>query len=53
MIELQSRSITVLFCSLENEVLKIEPWGRDGIRVRATRLSEIKEDWINALTRSR
>ena len=38
-----------LFCSLDYEVLKIEPWGRDGIRVRATRLNAFKEDWINAL----
>ena len=38
-----------LFCYLDYEVLKIEPWGRDSIRVRATRLNAIKEDWISAL----
>ena len=38
-----------LFCYLDYEVLKIEPWGRDSVRVRATRLNAIKEDWINAL----
>ncbi|HSB03425.1 MAG TPA: hypothetical protein VLE49_22430, partial [Anaerolineales bacterium] len=38
-----------LFCSLDNELLEIEPWGPDGIRVRATRLPEIKQDWISAL----
>jgi len=38
-----------LVCSLGNEVLEIEPWGPDGIRVRGTRLPEIKQDWISAL----
>ena len=38
-----------LSCSLDNETLEIEPWGPDGIRVRATRLPEIKEDWISAI----
>src|ERR1044071_9847895 len=38
-----------LRCSLDNETLEIESWGPDGIRVRATRLPEIKQDWINAL----
>jgi alpha-D-xyloside xylohydrolase len=38
-----------LFCSLDNELLQIEPWGPDGIRVRATRSPEIKQDWISAL----
>lgn len=38
-----------LFCYQNYEILKIEPWGRDGIRVRATRLKAIKQDWINAL----
>jgi alpha-D-xyloside xylohydrolase len=38
-----------LFCSLDNEILEIEPWGSDGIRVRTTRLPEIKRDWISAL----
>jgi len=38
-----------LFCALNNEILEIQPWGPDGIRVRATRLPEIKQDWISAL----
>ena len=38
-----------LFCSLDNEILEIEPWGRDSLRVRGTQSSEIKQDWINAL----
>jgi alpha-D-xyloside xylohydrolase len=38
-----------LICHLDNEVLEIEPWGRNGVRVRATRLSAIKPDWISAL----
>ena len=37
-----------LFCSLDNEILEIEAWGADGIRVRATRLPEIRQDWISA-----
>ena len=44
-----SQDHNCLFCSLDYEILKIEPWGRDGIRVRATRLNAIKEDWIHAL----
>jgi alpha-D-xyloside xylohydrolase len=38
-----------LFCSLDDEVLEMEPWGPNGIRVRATCLPEIKQDWISAL----
>lgn len=38
-----------LFCSTENEIMQIEPWGRNSIRVRCTKASEIKQDWINAL----
>src|SRR4051812_36020625 len=38
-----------LLCFLDYEIMKIEPWGRDGVRVRATRLNEIKSDWISAL----
>ena len=38
-----------LYCSLDNEILEIVPWGRDGIRVRATQSNEIKRDWTNAL----
>ncbi len=35
--------------SLKNEIVQIEPWGPDGIRVRATQLSEIQRDWVSAL----
>ncbi|MGA2490160.1 MAG: hypothetical protein ABSF99_08235 [Anaerolineales bacterium] len=38
-----------LFCSLDNEIIEIEPWGRNGLRVRCTQSGEIKRDWINAL----
>jgi alpha-D-xyloside xylohydrolase len=38
-----------LSCSLDNEILEIVPWGRNGVRVRSTQSSEIKLDWINAL----
>lgn len=38
-----------LICTLDHEILKIEPWGHNGIRVRATRLNMIKADWISAL----
>ena len=38
-----------LFFSRDDEILEIEPWGPNGIRVRATRLPEIKQDWISAL----
>jgi alpha-D-xyloside xylohydrolase len=38
-----------LFCSLDNEVMEIEPWGHNGLRVRCTQSSEIKPDWVSAL----
>jgi alpha-D-xyloside xylohydrolase len=38
-----------LFCFLDNEIIEIEPWGRNGLRVRCTQSSKIKRDWINAL----
>ena len=38
-----------LLCYLNNEVLEIEPWGPDALRVRATCLPAIKQDWISAL----
>ncbi len=38
-----------LFCSLDNEIIEIEPWGRNGLRVRCTQSGEIKQDWISAL----
>lgn len=44
-----ARDHNSLFCTLDREILKIEPWGRNGIRVRATRLNMIKSDWISAL----
>ncbi len=38
-----------LSCLLDNEILEIESWGPNGIRVRTTRLPKIKQDWISAL----
>jgi alpha-D-xyloside xylohydrolase len=38
-----------LSCSLENEIIELEPWGRNGIRVRSTQSTEVKLDWVNAL----
>src|ERR1700690_674745 len=38
-----------LFCSLDNEVMEIESWGHNGLRVRCTQSSQIKPDWISAL----
>jgi alpha-D-xyloside xylohydrolase len=38
-----------LNCSLENEIIVIEPWGRNGLRVRCTQSSEIRRNCINAL----
>jgi len=38
-----------LKCHLDYEILQVEPWGPNGIRVRATRSAEIKQDWISAL----
>ena len=35
--------------SLENEIIELEPWGRNGIRVQSTQTREIKRDWVNAL----
>jgi len=35
--------------SLENEIIELEPWGRNGIRVQSTQSREIKRDWVNAL----
>ncbi|MBN1438435.1 MAG: glycoside hydrolase family 31 protein [Anaerolineales bacterium] len=31
------------------EILKVEPWGRNGVRVRATKNPSFREDWIGAL----
>jgi alpha-D-xyloside xylohydrolase len=44
-----AREHNSLFCTLDREILKIEPWGCNGIRVRATRLNRIRSDWVNAL----
>jgi alpha-D-xyloside xylohydrolase len=38
-----------LYSSLNNETIILEPWGRNGIRVRCTQAREIKEEWVNAL----
>ena len=48
MIEIIKKNNQLCF-SLENEIVELEPWGRNGIRVRSTQSSEIKRDWINAL----
>ena len=39
-----------LRCSFDSELLIIEPWGTNGLRVRATRLPQIKPDWPGALS---
>lgn len=44
-----SRTQNSLFCHLDYELLKIEPWAKDGLRIRATRLSHVREDWPSAL----
>ena len=38
-----------LFFSMDNEIIEIEPWGRNGLRVRCTKSNEINRDWVNAL----
>jgi len=38
-----------LLCQSDNEALQIEAWGRDGVRLRATKLTGIRQDWISAL----
>jgi alpha-D-xyloside xylohydrolase len=35
--------------SLENELVELKPWGRNGIRVQSTQSREIKQDWVSAL----
>ena len=35
--------------SLENEIVELEPWGQNGIRVRCTQSREIRQDCISAL----
>ena len=39
----------ILGWSVNGETVEIQAWGRSGIRVRATRLPQIKPDWISAL----
>jgi hypothetical protein len=34
---------TTLFWRLNGEILKVEPWGEDGVRVRATNLRDFPE----------
>ena len=38
-----------LLFSLNGETMRIEPWGRDSLRVRATCLPQVREDWASAL----
>jgi len=38
-----------LACRVDNEIIELEPWGRNAVRVRCTRSREIKWDWISAL----
>jgi alpha-D-xyloside xylohydrolase len=38
-----------LLFSLNGETLRIEPWGRDSLRLRATCLPQVRADWASAL----
>ena len=38
-----------LLCRFENEVVRIEPWGRDSFRVRASRSGIIRDNTVSAL----
>jgi alpha-D-xyloside xylohydrolase len=38
-----------LSCQFEMEILKIEPWGRNGIRIRAVKSAPFREEEIGAL----
>jgi alpha-D-xyloside xylohydrolase len=38
-----------LYFNLNYETLKIEPWGRNSLRVRATMSSRVRDDWVSAL----
>ena len=38
-----------LWYSLENEMVELQPWGRNGIRVQSAQSREIKQDWVSAL----
>ena len=35
--------------AVENEIILLKPWGRNGIRVQSTQSGEIKQDMISAL----
>ena len=38
-----------LFFKKNYETLKIEPWGRDSLRVRATVSPNLRDDWVSGL----
>jgi alpha-D-xyloside xylohydrolase len=38
-----------LCCFFQNEIIELEAWGPNGIRVRCTQASEIKQDCVSAL----
>jgi alpha-D-xyloside xylohydrolase len=38
-----------LLCRFESEIVRIEPWGRDSLRVRASRSGSIRDDTVGAL----
>ena len=42
-------SATGLLCRFDAEIVLIEPWGRDSVRVRANRAGTIRQETINAL----
>lgn len=44
-----TKGLNFLSCQFEMEILKIEPWGRNGIRIRAAKLDAIREEEIGAL----
>ena len=43
------KKTTVYFVRRIMKLSKLEPWGRNAVRVRCTRSREIKRDWISAL----
>jgi len=48
MIEFTRRNNS-LHCNLDNEIIALDAWGPNGIRVRCTQLGELKQDCISAL----
>jgi alpha-D-xyloside xylohydrolase len=44
-----TKNHNILFCHSDYEILQLEPWGRDGVRIRATKLHSVQQDWIGAL----